>query len=171
MENSQEIISRLKFIGRIKPGEKINTKYMFVQQNNIYTSIYRTIFNRDSRQNALQFIQETLYRAYDLITILELTDKESNKMVCFNILKDLENVKIGITNLKETYISDIKFCCDIDTILQHLDAKVTEIKNTIPITFVNNLEQINTKPIEIPSSVPVTAASSPISPPLGKFKK
>lgn len=169
MENSKEIISRLKFIGRIKPGEKINTKYMFVQQNSLYTSIYRTLFNRDNRENALQFIQETLYRAYDLITLLELSDKDSNKMVCINILKDLENVKTGISNLKETYTTDIKFCCDIDTILQHLDAKIVEINNSLPV-FEHTTNSI---PIQIPSSVTVTAASSPIlsSPPIGKNGK
>ena len=30
MDSNQEIISRLKFIGRLKKGEKVNTRHMYV---------------------------------------------------------------------------------------------------------------------------------------------
>ena len=44
-----EAISNLKFISRIKLGEKINVKFMYVQQDCIVTKISRTIqFENDN---------------------------------------------------------------------------------------------------------------------------
>ena len=55
MESDKEVISRLKFIGKIQKGEKINVKYMFVQPKGIATRISRTIINQDNRNNTLNF--------------------------------------------------------------------------------------------------------------------
>ena len=43
METDKEVISRLKFIGKVQKGEKINVKYMFIQPEGIITRISRTI--------------------------------------------------------------------------------------------------------------------------------
>ena len=40
MECNKEIISSLKFIGRIQTGEKINVRFMFLQPSNIITYTY-----------------------------------------------------------------------------------------------------------------------------------
>ena len=52
--------------------------------------------------------------------------------MCMNLIEDLKHCKSGITNLKETYIQDIKFCCDIDTLLQIVEAKLTETSILFP---------------------------------------
>jgi hypothetical protein len=49
-----------------------------------------------------------------------------------NLIEDLKHSKSGITNLKETYIQDIKFCCDIDTLLQIIEAKLIETNILFP---------------------------------------
>lgn len=139
MDNAREIMSRLKFIGKIQKGEKINTRYMFVQSDNWITSLYRTIINQDNRMNALEFIQETINRSFDLITILEMSEIESNILLCENIIRDVINSKNGILNIKETYGLDIKFSCDMDTIIQHIDAKLIEISKKYKIEKVTEL--------------------------------
>ena len=64
-------ISRLKFIGKIKKGEKINVKDMAVQPNNVYTKIHRSLMIVDNRNNTLSFILETIQKSFDeLITAL-----------------------------------------------------------------------------------------------------
>ena len=45
MDTNKEIVSRLKFIGRIQKGEKINTRHMYVQQDDLTTTISRTFIN------------------------------------------------------------------------------------------------------------------------------
>ena len=46
----------------------------------------------------------------------------------------------GLLNLKETYSYDIKFCCDIDVLLQMINAKLSEIDedNIPPPLYVNS---------------------------------
>jgi hypothetical protein len=51
--------------------------------------------------------------------------------MCANIISDLKNSKNGLNNLKETYTLDIKFVCDLDTLLQTIDAKLDGEEITI----------------------------------------
>jgi hypothetical protein len=44
--------------------------------------------------------------------------------MCCNLIVDLKNSKNGLNNLKETYTLDVKFVCDLDTLLQTIDAKL-----------------------------------------------
>lgn len=128
MESDKEIISRLKFIGKVQKGEKINVKYMFVQPEGIATRISRTIINQDNRNNTLNFVRSTITRTFEIITSYSSSTKESNRCICSHIIKDLQQAKTGLLNIKDTYLSDIKFTCDIDTLLQDIDAKLSEIE-------------------------------------------
>jgi len=128
MESDKEVISRLKFIGKVQKGEKINVKYMFVQPEGIATRISRTLINQDNRQNTLNFVRTTVNRIFEIINTYSSSHKESQRHICAHIIQDLKTSKNGLRNLKETYLSDIKFCCDMDTILQDIDAKLSEIE-------------------------------------------
>ena len=56
MESDKEVISRLKFIGKVQKGEKINVKYMFIQPEGIATKISRSLINHCNRQNTLNHV-------------------------------------------------------------------------------------------------------------------
>ena len=128
MESDKEVMSRLKFIGKVQKGEKINVKYMFVQPEGIATRISRTLINQDNRNNTLNFVRSTITRTFEIITSYSSSNKESQRHICLHIIKDLQQCKTGLLNLKDTYLSDIKFTCDIDTLLQEIDAKLSEIE-------------------------------------------
>ena len=121
MNTDKEIISRLKFIGRIKKNEKINTQHMYVQPCGIITAITRTIFQQDNRNNTMNFIQKTVE---DSFTLLEKYKEEDNYILCGHMIDDLITAKIGLEALKETYMMDLKFCCDIDTLLQVISSQL-----------------------------------------------
>jgi hypothetical protein len=145
MENTKEIISRIKFIGKIQPGDKINTRYMYIQPKTFFTSISRTLLNYDNRYNTITFLQESIYRCFDLITLLQMNNKESDKLLVDNILKDLEESKTGILNLKQTYEVDIKFCCDIDTMIEYINARLSEyiVKDNFKDIVKDNFKEKN----------------------------
>jgi hypothetical protein len=128
MESDKELISRLKFISKISKGDKINVKYMIVQPDGFATKISRTIIAQDNRRNTLNFIRNTIDKTFEMISTYSSSTKQSNKAICLNIIIDLKNSKNGLHNLKETYLEDIKFCCDIDTAIQDIDAKLLEIE-------------------------------------------
>jgi hypothetical protein len=138
MESNKEIISRLKFIGRLQKGEKINVRRMFVQQDGYVTAISRALINQDNRNNTLSFVQNIITRAFELVTLYERSEKESDHVMCSNLIKDLHNCKGGLSNLKDTYISDIKFCCDMDTFLQLIDARLTDLASKYTPVQVNS---------------------------------
>ena len=127
MESDKEVISRLKFIGKVQKGEKINVKYMFVQPEGIATKISRTLINQDNRQNTLNFVRCTIGTTFEIIASYSSSNKESQRHICTHVIQDMKQAKNGLKNLKETYLSDIKFCCDMDTILQEMDAKLADI--------------------------------------------
>ena len=140
MESDKEVISRLKFIGKIQKGEKINVKYMFVQPEGIATRISRTLINQDNRQNTLNFVRSTIYRVFEIIRSYSSSNTESKRHICIHIIKDLQQSTNGLVNLKDTYLSDIKFCCDIDTILQEINAKLIEIDSKPNVQNESNEE-------------------------------
>lgn len=128
MDSNQEIISRLKFIGRLKKGEKVNTRHMYVQPDGFGTTLSRTFVYQDNRGNALNFCQETIGRAFELLITYERSENNSDKVLFGHLIKDLEQAMLGLNNLKFTYVSDTKFCCDMDTLLQNIQAKLNRFK-------------------------------------------
>ena len=132
METDIVIISRLKFIGKVQKGDKINVKYMFIQPDGIFTRISRSLINHDNRNNTLNFVRNTITRSFDIIASYSLSNKELHRTIRLHIIKDLEQSKIGLLNLKDTYLSDIKFTCDIDTLLQEIDAKLLDVEQKDP---------------------------------------
>lgn len=143
MDSNKEIVSRLKFIGRIQKGEKINTRYMYVQQDGFTTTISRTFINQDNRANCLTFIQDTISKAFELLSLYERSDRECDMMICVNIVKDIQAAKIGINNIKETYMIDIKFTCDLDTLLEFIDARLIGLIHKYPMLKKENNEEKN----------------------------
>lgn len=129
MDTNKEVVSRLKFISRINKGEKINVRsaYPFVQQDDMSTRLSRTFYYKDNRGNALNFVRNTIDRSFEILNLYQKSRKKSEKALCNNIVTDLKRAKNGINNLRETYTTDTMFCCDLDTILQEIDAKLMEI--------------------------------------------
>jgi hypothetical protein len=133
MESNKEVISRLKFISRINGGEKINVRYMYVQQDDITTRISRTLYHKDNRNNALSFIKDTIDRSFEIIKTYKDSKQESKRVLCQHILSDIKEAKKGILNLKETYIEDVMFCCRIDVVIQDMEARILDNCNIIKV--------------------------------------
>ena len=124
MDSYQEIISRLKFIGKLKKGEKINTKQMYVQQEGLATTFSRTFWAQDNRINTINFIHETIKFSFELLNNYDRSDITPEKELAKHLVKDLRQVNQGLEKLKQTYILDTKFCCDIDTLMEDIKAKL-----------------------------------------------
>ena len=133
MDSNKEVISKLKFIGKIQKGEKINVKFMFIQPDGFVTKISRTVFYYDNRKNTLSFVQETINRSLEIINNSVNSSKPSDEIMCKHIMFDLKQAKQGLINLKDTYVLDIKFCCDMDTFLQLIESKLTELYDKYPV--------------------------------------
>ena len=133
-ENHSDVLSKLKFISKIRKGEKINVKYMFIQPDNITTKISRTLYNVDNRMNTLNFIENTIQRCFEIIILHSNSERQYDVQLRENIIIDLQEAKIGLLNIKETYIDDIMFRCKIDTFIQDIEAKLQDMLATTSST-------------------------------------
>lgn len=127
MDSASEIISRLKFISRLRKGDKIYVPDVSIQPETTSAKLSRTFYNRDNRYNTLYFIRNTCERAYELINFYEKSEKSSDKMLKKCIISDLIKSKQGILHLKDTYSSDIKFCCDLDVVIEEINVTLFEL--------------------------------------------
>ena len=141
--NTSEIISKIKFIGRIQKGEKINVRNMCVQQNNWITRISRTFFTCDDRLNAFHFVENILKRAFEIISLNRSSMKISDRCLVSNMIADIKESLKGVENLKEAYATDIMYCCKLDTLIQDTNSRLTELEIYATSVFSDDKNNID----------------------------
>jgi hypothetical protein len=124
----QDIISKLKFISTIKPGEKIDVATLSVQPDTIIGRLYRTILARgESRTATLEFIRQTLGEAFDMISLYINHEDAFSRQVGMMIVSALSVAKAGIMGLTETYKDDRMFVSRVEILVGTLEAKIANI--------------------------------------------
>ena len=123
---TSDILSKLKFIGKIQKGEKINVKYLYVQPSNWFTRLSRTFYMTDNRMNAYNFVESTVNRCFEIISVNKQTKGASSYKLIDNILTDIKDALTGIENLKDTYSYDVMFCCKLDTLIDSINFRINE---------------------------------------------
>lgn len=136
MDDTSEIISRLKFISKIQSGEKINTrtsKNPTIQPEGIITTISRSVFNIDNRENTLTFLNSTVKRSFELLSLYSRGETIFDRTMTANLNEDLRSCLTGLINIKGTYNTDVMFCCKIDTLIQDIEARLSEFDDKVSL--------------------------------------
>ena len=115
---TSDIISKLKFLSRIKSGQKVDTRAMRVQENTYFNAFIRTLFP-DNRNNALVLFKDIIDRAFQAISQCQDTN-----VLMYNILDDIRHSIEGLENFKNTYADDVMFTCEIDTLIDDIKIKL-----------------------------------------------
>ena len=126
-EKTHQTITHLKFISTFEPGDKINISTLQIEKNTLLNSIKRYWYG-ESRNTTLNFITTTIEQSFQIVLTLLNSDNIRDKMLCFSITIDLKKCINGLKNLQQTYSDDKLFFCTIDTIIDNIDAKISEIK-------------------------------------------
>ena len=130
--DSQELISRLKFLSRIDRGEKINVPHLFVQNDSWQTTLSRTLWYTDSRQSTQNFIRETILNSFERVELYLKTNNVTKTEIAKNIITDIQASIKGIDNIKFTYKNDAMFSCNLETIKELIVAKLLDLKTKYP---------------------------------------
>lgn len=138
MESTQEILSRLKLLSHIQKGEKIGSRNMTLQQDGWFTRFDRSWVNPDNRSNTLKLLRDIIYRSFEILIHNVNSQRERDIIQCKLIIKDLIKAQNGIINLKNTYVCDKKFGCDIDTLCEEVIARLSEIRKEHNTLFEND---------------------------------
>ncbi len=140
--DNAEIISQLKFISKIKPGEQVNVDNLSICSRNMFSGIYRSMYG-ESRDKTFHYFSVTIRRAFEKIQAYANSEKISEKMLCYNIIDNLQASIEGLENAKDTYKDDRRFVCDIETMIEEVHAKLNELKQLKPELFNRKVEKKN----------------------------
>jgi hypothetical protein len=134
-----EIIPRIKFIGKIQKGEKMNVKHMQIQQDTIITKIFRSFIYNDTRVNTFTFINTSIKKAFEVLLMHIDSDKPFDRTICQNIMSDLRQCRFGMQNVKDTYMDDLMFCCKMDALMEETNARIYDIESKYE--FLRRIEE------------------------------
>ena len=109
----RETIIKVKLIGSLKVGQKINTKYLLIQEDSFYTMISRRMYG-ESRANTIVFCRNAIEQILDMNK--RITDVNIKK----TITNDLEQAKLGLSALSETYVGDVRIVSELEEILSQI---------------------------------------------------
>ena len=63
------------------------------------------------------------------------SDKYCDKQLVCQLLHNLGLSMEGLNNLKETYKEDRSFVCNLETLIENIEARIEELKNKYPMYF------------------------------------
>jgi len=158
MESDEEIISRLKFIGKIEKDEKVDVRHVSRQPNTFYTKITRMFVYPDNRNKTLKFIKEIVMRTFDIV---EKLLNKGNLNYCKGIITDLLKAKNGISNLRYTYGDDTKFCCDMDVMIENINTRLENLRNHNSSIFEEEKSEKVAEVKKVPSGSQGSQGSQP----------
>jgi hypothetical protein len=139
----EKISSKLKFISKIEPGQKISTNSQYIQNNTYYTSVVRYLTG-ESREKVYEYITDVIQDSFSVLDSLSDSSNGYDIKVCENLIGDLINLKPGLANLKRTYNNDKNYISKMETLVQNLDVKIQELcekKNIDLVKLTKELEE------------------------------
>ncbi|AEA07135.1 hypothetical protein LAU_0284 [Lausannevirus] len=120
MESYNKILSELKFLSKLKKGEKIMVKSMTVQPSDFFSGVYRT-FVGETREATLNFVFDLWDEATKLICSSEVSNEQ-----CKILAENLQESKKGIFSLLATYESDRHFCSRLESLVSTTELHIKE---------------------------------------------
>lgn len=134
----EDLNSVLHFISKINKDERINTKYLKIVSNGLFSKIYRSMFDNESREKTFLFIQTKIYEATNLIETYLKNNKTNDPLLIKSIIINLNKSKIGIKNLQFTYDDDCITVCKLGTLIIYIDSFFTKISQDYKHMFKKN---------------------------------
>jgi hypothetical protein len=133
----QDIISKLRFLSKVKKGERLQVDGLAVVENTWYAKFVRawntmgeikdTGEIKEGRRKSLAFIKE-LYETGLRLAKSIINETSSYYTDLWNMLiKGLKDAQPGITNLMNYYESDRLYIAEVETFVDVLNAKINDL--------------------------------------------
>lgn len=134
----QDIVSKLKFISKIKEDEVVDVTSLSLAEKGWATSAYRTyraIIARDneSRDDTLEFFRQVTEKAFDLAGKYLTSNDVFYQEIGTMIINALQESKVGISNHAKTYKKDRMHVSKIETFITTLDTKSADLRRRVAI--------------------------------------
>jgi hypothetical protein len=112
-QQDREQVIRLKLIGSLVVGDKINTRYQQIQPDSFGTKLSRYLYG-ESRLNTIIFVRNTINHIQEMIPGIQ--DPNIKKI----IVEDLQKAKLGLISLKETYAGDVRVTSQLEELIESI---------------------------------------------------
>jgi len=126
----QQILSKLRFFSKIKKNEKLHLENKALIEDTWYNSILRTLFMQKGRNDALNFIKEICNESLETIEVFLSSEDSFHREIADMIVLTLTEAQIGILNYVETYKKDRLFVSDVESFLDILKARISNLQKT-----------------------------------------
>jgi len=126
-EGKDDVLAKLKFIGTLKAGEKIDVNYRSIESYSIITSFKRLIYG-DGRNATYNFFTETINETKKIIDSCKTEDDIYTRN---SALSYLAQAIQGIKATKQTYIEDKMFGCKLDITMDNILEYLLKFRNIL----------------------------------------
>jgi len=132
-ESEKQILIDLEFISSVSKSEKINVQGRFLQPNGLISSLSRTFWRPDNKENTLGFCENTIEKSITCLKLKEVDlnkhqkdSEEYNKILSRikELIKLLGKSIKGLKNLQDTYSSHKIFTSTIDYIISRIREEI-----------------------------------------------
>jgi hypothetical protein len=125
----QDVVSKLRFISKIRKGEKINISTLTLVEDTWVNNFCRSLSSEDSRGKTLEFIKDVSSRALGYAVDFILNGDKFKRTLGLMILEDIKSMHSGIDGLVGTYGADRMFVAKIEAFQNLLNAKIVDIES------------------------------------------
>jgi hypothetical protein len=124
-------MANLKLIAMINKGEKLCVRKSQLNIEQVdRLQPFRRWFNKDSRDNSLIYIRNTINDTIKITKSLFATDLQNDisKWSIIALNDELKHCETGLQNLKTTYVEDPSFIANLDVMIERCKAHSDEIE-------------------------------------------
>jgi hypothetical protein len=130
MSEFRDTIIALKIISKVEAGQRLNVRsYTSITAPSWYTTIIRTLMF-DSREHTLEYIENTLFKAFAIVDQLTLHASQTYGELCSQsdmlkqIIMNLHTCQTGLRNLCTTYNNDKTTVARLELLIERIDLVV-----------------------------------------------
>ena len=128
---AQDVVSRLKFLASVRPGERIDIATLTVLGNTFASRAHRALFARgESRDATLDFVRRTFIEAFALISSCGAHPGAFERRVGGLVAAALAAARGGVAALAETYVDDRMYAARVAALIEMVDVRIDDSATT-----------------------------------------
>lgn len=122
---AQDVVSRLKFLATVRPGERIDVATLTVLGNTVAARAHRALFARgESRDATLEFVRRTFDDAFAITSACGAHSGAYERRVGGLVAAALDAARGGVAALAETYADDRMYAARVAALIEIVDARI-----------------------------------------------
>lgn len=136
--DAQDVISKLRFLSKVKKGERLNVSGLSVVGTSWYDKFLRAWNTmgdskdvgdiKEGRRKSLEFIKELYDSSLKLAKSMIGETSSYYTDLWDMLLKSMKEAQPGITNLMNYYESDRLYISEVETFMDVLNAKIHDLE-------------------------------------------